>query len=75
MYIFIYLFIIREPTLVTRHRGRNPASIPAIDTLIGEEEQKNRGKKKREQRNREWNSNPATLDPSFASYDSLGPCD
>ena len=32
----------------SRHRGRNPTSILAIDALIGEEEQT--GKKEREQR-------------------------
>ena len=49
-----------------RAKPRTPT--PAIDELIGEEEQT--GKKK--VRNRERVSNPATLDASISSYDPQG---
>ena len=52
-------------------RVKRPTSSWAINALIGKEEQTR--KKKREQRkHRERVSNPATLDPSGASYDPQG---
>ena len=45
----------------------NPTSIPEIDALIGEEEQMEKRREKK--KNRERISNPATLEPSVASYD------
>ena len=48
----------------SRHRGWNPATL-AIDVFIGVEEKM--GKKKRTKKNREWVSNPVTLDPDTVS--------
>ena len=52
-----------------RAKPRTPT--PAIDALIGNEE--HTGEKKRDkERNMEWVSNLATLDPSITFYDPQG---
>ena len=54
---------------IEAQRARSPTQTQAIDALKWDEEQN----EKREERNREWVPNLATLDPSVASYDPQEP--
>ena len=55
----------------SKYRGRNPTSTPAIDALIGDEEQTGK-KEENKERNRERVSISSTQDPSVASYNPQG---
>ena len=48
-------------------RAKHPTPSPSIDTLIDEEQ--NGKQKKENERNREWDTNPATLNHSITSHD------
>ena len=56
------------------HNPKFYIPILAIDVLIGDKEQMGKRRENKE-RNKEQVSNPATLDPSVASYDLQGSYD